>query len=150
MRKQHELFCCKLCAKHLKVSCHNCATRLSLADMLSLLIVGNLGNSTLRYSPMRGSGTTAKNWLDIGRKATQTTRLIVDIHSVNSVMTDIWITTSCLSTYGEITTFVIFVMQTEHKNTTGTLLFLLISCWGSNRVYWFVYNIFMLVFLLIS
>lgn len=44
---------------------------------------------------MRGSGTTAKNWLDIGRKGTQTTRLIAAIRFVNSVTTDIWITTNC-------------------------------------------------------
>lgn len=98
MRKQHELFCCKLCAKHLKVPCRNCVTRFPLADVFILLILGNgarYTNSTLRYSPMRGSGTIAKNWLDIGHKATQTTRLIVAIRFANSATTDIWITTNC-------------------------------------------------------
>lgn len=90
---------------------------------------------------MRGSGTIAKNWLGIGHKGTQTTRLIVAIRFVNSATTDIWITTSCLSTYGEITTFAISVMQMELKNTIGILLFLLISCWVSHTVCICFYNV---------
>lgn len=74
---------------------------------------------------MRGSGTTVKNWLDIGYRATRTTRLTADIRCVNSATAGFWITTNCLSICGGTTTFVISVMRMERKNTTGTPMFLL-------------------------
>ncbi len=115
MRKQHELFCCKLCAKHLKVEYCILMNYVFAHTLFLQWIVC----SVFRYSPMSGSGTIGKSWLDIECKGTRMIPRIVGIRFVNSVMTDTWTTMNCWSTCGEIITSAISVTQMELRSITG-------------------------------
>ncbi len=117
MRKQHELFCCKLCAKHLKVE--YCILMNYVFAHTLFLFLQWIVCSVFRYSHTSGSGTIGKSWLDIECKGTRMIPRIVGIRFVNSVMTDTWTTMNCWSTCGEIITSAISVMQMELRSITG-------------------------------
>ena len=134
MRKQHELFCCKICARHLKVIYLWCVFFI----MNFCIVVSGLWwnmcplvatwegchlklfrSHVPRYFHMRKSGTIAKTWLDIERKGTQMTHPTEVTPCVNFVTSATWTMTSSSNTCGEITISAISAMQMEPKSTTG-------------------------------
>lgn len=119
MRKQHELFCCKLCAKHLKVAYYILIYYWIMLFASSSFVQWMFCRTVCRYSRTSGSGTIEKNWLAIERKGTRMTPRIVGIRSVNSVMIDTWTMMSYWSTCDEIITSAISVMQMELRSITG-------------------------------
>lgn len=124
MRKQHEVFSCKLCTNHLKVH-----------FMLFLrLFQGFWGQylsihffslylhtfpSLTRCSVTSGNGITARDWHSTERTETLMTPATEDTLSANFVMTGILTMMSCLNTCAGTTISATSVMQMALRNTTG-------------------------------
>lgn len=119
MRKQHELFCCKLCAKHLKVVYYILIYYWVILFASSSFEQQMVCSTVYRYSRTNGSGTIEKTWLAIERKGTRMIPRIVGIRFVNFVMIDTWTMMSYWNTCDEIITSAISVMQMELRSITG-------------------------------
>lgn len=123
MRKQHELFCCKLCLKHLKVRPRGRGRSGQPGGGWAPGVVGGAHRAQhplpCRSSPTSASGTRARTWRDTECRGTPTTRRTVDTRSASSVMSATWTTTSCSNTCAATTTSATSVTRTGPRTTTG-------------------------------
>lgn len=122
MRKQHEVFSCKLCTNHLKV--HFMFFRSFQGFWLHYLFIhffhtSHTFPSLTRSSATSENGITARNWHSTERTETLMTPATEDTPSANFVMTGILTMMSCLSTCAGTTISATSVTQMALRNTTG-------------------------------
>lgn len=115
MRKQHEVFSCKLCANHLKV----CFVLFLDCSGCFCFLVAHTCPSLTRSSVTSENGITARNWHSTGHTGTQMTPATEDTPSANFATTAILTMTSCLNTCAGTTTSATSAMQMALRNTTG-------------------------------
>lgn len=115
MRKQHEVFSCKLCANHLKV----CFILLFRLFQLFCFLISDTRPSSTRSSVTSESGITARNWHSTEHTETQMTPATEDTPSANFAMTGTLTMTSCSNTCAGTTTSATSAMQMALRNTTG-------------------------------